>query len=208
MKFGRSRDTDYFAMLISMMECSLRTAQALDELFRDYNNVEQKADRIHDIEHEGDNLLHSLTHELNMAFITPIDREDLMLLGSNIDTVTDAIEDVALTMDMLSIRKIRQDILPMSSLMVDACTKLVKAFIEFRDFKTSKELTNLLIGVNHDEEAADRFYRACVKNLFKEEHIQSIDVVRWKAIYDGMELVLDTCEDVADALELIAVKNR
>ena len=208
MKIGRNREPDYFSMLISMMDCSLRTARALDDLFHDYNDVEQKADHIHDIEHEGDDMLHLLTHELNQAFITPIDREDLMLLGSRIDTVTDAIEDVALTLDMMSVRQIRQDILPISSLMVDACTKLVKAFEEFREFKTSKELTNMLIDVNHDEEAADRNYRKCVKELFSDEDMKGIDIVRWKEIYDKMELVLDTCEDVADALELIAVKNR
>jgi predicted phosphate transport protein (TIGR00153 family) len=208
MKIGKNREPDYFSMLVSMMDCSLRTARALDDLFHDYNDVEQKADHIHDIEHEGDDMLHLLTHELNQAFITPIDREDLMLLGSRIDTVTDAIEDVALTLDMMSVRQIRQDILPISSLMVDACTKLVKAFEEFREFKTSKELTNMLIDVNHDEEAADRNYRKCVKELFSDEDMKGIDIVRWKEIYDKMELVLDTCEDVADALELIAVKNR
>jgi predicted phosphate transport protein (TIGR00153 family) len=208
MRFGKTKDPDYFAMLIAMIDCSLRTANALDALFNDYTDVEHKADRIHDIEHEGDNLLHDLTHELNIAFITPIDREDLMLLGARIDTVTDAIEDVALTLDMMSVREIRSDTLPISALMVDACSKLVKAFTEFRDFKTSKKLTALLIGVNHDEEAADRQYRACVKALFSDENMKGIDIVRWKEIYDKMELVLDTCEDVADALELIAVKNR
>ncbi|MHC1692637.1 MAG: DUF47 domain-containing protein [Sphaerochaetaceae bacterium] len=208
MKFGKNKDINYFQLLSEMMDCSLRTATELDSLFNNYTEVETRAENIHRIEHEGDEMLHNLVRELNKAFITPIDREDLLKLGSQIDSVTDAIEDVALTLDMLSVKAVRNEILPVSALMVQACSTLVKAFDEFEHFKTSHELTQMLISVNHDEESADRFYRANVKALYCDETIAPINVIRWKEIFDGMELVLDTCEDVADVLEAMAVKNR
>lgn len=208
MKFRRKKEVDYYTMLSTMIDCTLRAAVALHNLITDYDDVENKAEKIHEIEHEGDNLLHKLTHALNKAFITPLDREDLMLLGDRIDNLTDSIEDVALTMDMLLIKEIREDIIPVSELMLKACTKLVNAFVEFRSFKTSKTFTTMIIEVNNYEEAADRLHRKAVKCLFQENNLDTLEVLRWKEIYDKMELVLDSCEDVADALELIAVKNR
>ncbi len=205
---GKKKEVNYYHLLSGMMDCALRCAQRLDSLLRNYSNVEAEAESIHDIEHEGDEKLHEFSQILNRAFITPIDREDLLLLGGRIDSVTDAIEDIALTLDMLSVKAIREDILPISEMMVSACGSLEKAFKEFEHFKTSKELARHIIDVNHYEEAADKLYRDCVKTLYADDNANPMLVIRWKEIYEGMESVMDACEDVADVLENIAIKNR
>lgn len=205
---GKKKEINYYHLLSGMIDCTVRCAVKLDALLKNYTDVEAAADIIHEIEHEADERLHEFSGHLNRAFITPIDREDLLQLGSRIDSVTDAIEDISLTLDMLSVKAVREDILPISDLMVQACASLQKAFKEFEHFKSSKNLTSHIIDVNHYEEAADRLYRTCVKKLYADDGADPIMVIRWKEIYEGMENVMDACEDIADLVEAIAIKNR
>ena len=208
MIFGRKKETNYFATLNAMVDCSVRAAIQLNEMLNDYTNVTSKAEAIHAVEHEGDKLLHGLIRELNSAFITPIDREDLLHVGNMIDSITDAIEDVANMFDMLSIRKVEKEAFAMSEVMVDACKALAEAVKEFEMFRNSKKLSGLVIEVNHLEEKGDALYRSTMKKLFNNTGMTVLDVVKWKEIYDYMERVLDSCEDVADLLESAALKNR
>ncbi|AEC01401.1 DUF47 domain-containing protein [Parasphaerochaeta coccoides] len=205
---GKKKETNYYHLLTDMIGCSVRCAVKLDDLLRNYTDVENAADAIHAIEHEADEKLHDFCYHLNRAFITPIDREDLLQLGSQTDSITDAIEDISLTLDMLSVKTVREDILPISTLMVKACVTLQEAFKEFEHFKTSKNLARHIIDVNHCEESADRLYRSCVKTLYADDNADPLMVIRWKEIYEGMESVMDACEDVADLIEAIAIKNR
>jgi len=208
MKFGKKKETNYFATLNAMADCSVRAAVQLDEMLHNYTNVAGKADAVHAVEHEGDKLLHGLIRELNSAFITPIDREDLLHVGNMIDSITDAIEDVANMFDMLSIHKVEKEALAMSEVMVAACKALAEAVKEFEMFRNSKKLTSVVIEVNRLEEKGDTLYRNTMKSLFNNTGMTVLDVVKWKEIYDYMERVLDACEDVADLLESAALKNR
>jgi len=208
MKFGRKKDTNYFELLNSMAECTSRAAEQLDEMLHNYTDVAAKAEAVHGTEHECDNYLHRLVRELNRAFITPIDREDLLQIGSMIDTITDAIEDVANSFEMLSIRKVEKPALDMSELIKAVCTALSKAVKEFEHFRSSKKLSEYVIEVNHLEEQADVLYRSTIKALYNNTHMTVLDVIKWKEIYDYMERIFDACEDVANLLEGTAIKNR
>jgi uncharacterized protein Yka (UPF0111/DUF47 family) len=101
------RELNYYDVLIGMASCSLKAAKQLAALAADFTNVTLKADEIHATEHDADSLLHDMMVELNRAFITPNDREDIMVLSNNIDSITDAIEDVSNLFDVYSIKKLR-----------------------------------------------------------------------------------------------------
>jgi predicted phosphate transport protein (TIGR00153 family) len=206
MKF-RKKETNYFEMLTAMVDCSMRTAKQLDDLLHHYTDVEAKLRILDGLESEGDQMLHGFSDELNVAFITPIDREDLLTMGNSIDSLTDAIEQVGIKLDMLGVTSIRPGILEVSKLMIEACGLLVEAMGEFERFKNSQKLPKLVIEVNHCEEKADGLYHAEVKKLYSSEE-SVLDILRWKEIYDDMEQVLDNCEDVADLLDAMALKNR
>lgn len=206
MKFGK-KEPNYFEMLSGMVDCSMRTARQLDELLRNYTDVKKKLQVLDKLEDEGDHLLHVFSDELNVAFITPIDREDLLAMGNRIDSLTDAIEQVGIKLDMLSISAIRPEILEVSSLMIEACSLLMDAMGEFKSFKNSQKLPKLVIEVNRCEEEADRLYHDGVKRLYTSDE-PILEIIRWKEIFDDMEQVLDNCEDVADLLDAMALKNR
>lgn len=138
MIFGKKKDINYFTMLNSMAGCFCSAASELKIMLHDYSDVASKAKSIRDIEHEADKLLHELVYELNRAFITPIDREDILHIGNNLDSITDLIEDVANLFDMLSIEKVEKPALEMSSLMVSTCEALASAIKEFEDFFVSQ----------------------------------------------------------------------
>ncbi|NLU35435.1 MAG: DUF47 domain-containing protein [Clostridiales bacterium] len=208
MKFGKRKETNYFEILYKMAECSNQVAIQLDELLHNYTDVTRKVDEIHEAEHEADKLLHNLVRALNIAFITPIDREDLIAIGHGIDSITDSIEDVANLFDMYSIKEVEPAALDMSELAKDITRSLTAAVKEFEQFRSSKKLHGLIVEVNRMEEKGDVLHRSNVKALFDNNHKSDLDKIKWKDIYDSMERIYDMCEDVADIMEGIAVKNR
>ena len=208
MQLGKKKGTNYFAVLKKMADCSCKAATLLDDLLHNYTDITAKADAVHAVEHEADNLLHGFMHELNSAFITPIDREDLMVIGNGIDTITDTIEDAANLFDMYSIKRVDKEMFAMSELTMSACTALVAAVKEFEMFRSSKKLSGLIIEVNRIEEKGDVLHRSTLKALYNDSNLSVLDIIKWKDIYDTMEHIFDTCEDVADMLEGLAIKNK
>ena len=110
--------------------------------------------------------------------------------------------------DMFSIEEVESPALDMSELAKSITKALVDAVEEFEHFRSSKQLNSLIIEVNQMEEKGDVLHRSTMKALFNSEDKSGLDIVKWKDIYDNMERIYDMCEDVEDALEGIAVKNR
>lgn len=208
MLFSRKKDVNYFKILGQMAGCAQKAATQLDEMLNNYINIKAKAKAIYDIEHEADKLLHSLTRELNRAFVTPIDREDLLAIGNGIDSITDAIEDVANSFDTFSIANVQSEALDMSKIIMETCNTLAEVVKEFELFRSSKKLNELIIEVNRLEEEGDMLYRSTLKKLYKNNGLSVLDIIKWKEIYDFMERILDTCEDVANLIEGTVLKNR
>ncbi len=201
------QDINYFEVFNRMADCTKLAAEKLLDMLRNYTDVAAKADAVHDVEHSCDGLFHEMRTELNRAFITPIDREDIMQIADGIDSITDAIEDVANLFDMLSISAVLPEAVTMAELIVRATDALAVAVKEFQQYKNSKKLGSLLIEVNHLEEEGDRLHRGVIKALYRNASLDVLTIVKWKEIFDMEESVLDACEDVADMLEGLAIKN-
>jgi len=208
MAITSKKQINYFSILESMADCTNRAAVKLDGMLKDYTSISSKVDEIHQIEHECDKHLHGMRIALNSAFITPLDPEDLMVIGNLIDSMIDAIEDVAGSFDMFSILQVQDGALEVSGLIVSAADAVVHAMHEFADFKHSKKLSGYIIEINRLEEQGDAFYRRTIKSLYRNKDMTPIEVTKWKQIYDLMELVLNCSEDVADMVEGLAIKNR
>ena len=172
----------------------------------DFSDISKKVEDIHTTEHEGDMLLHEIMGELNRSFITPIDREDIASLAIILDDITDSIEDVANLFDILIITDVRPEAKEMAHMIIDSCDALYNAVSEFPSFKSSKKLKEYIIQVNGIEESGDRLYRNVIKNMFKTE-TDSLTIMKWKETYDILEEVLDTCEDAANLLDSLMIKN-
>lgn len=200
-------EVNYFDVLITAITYSNQAAICLNSLMSDYQDVPKKAKDIHDLEHEADRECHRLLAALNVAFITPIDREDILDLNNFIDDITDLIEDVANRFDMFNISHVRPEAIRLGQMLEKATGMLVDLLKSFKNFKKNKtQIHELVKSVNTFEEEGDRQYREAIKNLFLHE-TDVMEIIKWKDILDDMENVLDACEDVADIVQGVVMKH-
>lgn len=201
-----TKEANYFDLFIEGAGICQKAAIQLKNVVKDNIDTLAEIKAIHDIEHEGDELHHRVYTHLNRSFITPIEREDIMSLAGYIEETIDMIDEVAIMFNMLSVTKVREEGKQMVELIVKASDALLKATIEFKNFKKSKTLSELIVLINHIEEEADVLYQNSVKTLFSKE-TDPMEVIRWKNIFDTLENVLDSTENVADIMEGVMIKN-
>lgn len=206
MKKHDSKTINYFEMFIEAAQISDQAAQQVFDLMQNYTDVDAQTRQIHDTEHKGDDIYHTLYHHLNREFITPIEREDILTVARCIDDATDSIEDIAMRLYMLNVHEIRPEAMDLASVMMRSTKKMVDATKEFKHFKRSKDISRLIVELNTIEEEGDRLHREMVRNLFEnEENIK--EIIKWKEIFDAMEVAIDACEEVADVMEGVILKN-
>jgi predicted phosphate transport protein (TIGR00153 family) len=192
-----------------MGEHSCDAAKYLREILGNFNpdDLDIQMEKMHSIEHDGDVARHAMTKRLSKEFMTPIDREDIMGLAGAIDTVTDKIEDVLMRLYMFNIQSIRSDVLYLGDMIVRITDVTLKALQEFGNFKKSKTINDILIEINHMEEEGDRLYTAAVRGVFTDQSLPPLDAAAWNQVLHYMEDVCDACEDVADVIEGVIMKN-
>ncbi|MFV0343691.1 MAG: DUF47 domain-containing protein [Anaerocolumna sp.] len=202
------RDYNYFEAFIGLSKFSMQSAQILNKTLKDFDakKIETKIQEMHNIEHTADIAKHDLLARLVKEFLPPIEREDIMTLSQKIDDVTDAIEDVLLCIDMFNIQKIRPEILKFTETIVDCCKSMDTALVEFQNFKKSKKLHSAIVEINRLEEVGDALYINGVKNLYRTIS-EPVELMVWTEVYRRLEKCCDACEDVADDIESIVMKN-
>jgi uncharacterized protein len=159
--------------------------------------------RIEQLEQEGDEILHDVFTRLNQTFITPIDPEDIHSLCSHLDDVLDGIEDAAHRIVSYRIDPIPEPIIRICALLHECSGELTKAVAALEDLPRINEHC---IGINRIEGLVDEVVRQAIADLFDNEK-DAIQVIKLKEIYDYLEGTADACEDVADALQNVVVKN-
>lgn len=204
----RKNSFDYYDGFIKLAEYSYNAAKLLDDALKNFNKdiLQQTMKTMHDIEHSADLEGHEIRKRLVKDFITPIEREDILLLIHKIDDITDSIEDVLLHMYMYNVRVIKGDAVKFSKVILMSCQELIEVFKDFRNFKKSKILHDKIININRLEEEGDNLYTEIVRKL----HLTSenaIDIMTWTFIYNGFEKCCDACEEVANIVESVIMKN-
>ena len=144
--------------------------------------------------------------ELYDAFITPIDREDIVLITNRLDDILDELNATTYLFENLLVYTIRPNTDQFLQLIVIATSDVVSATKEFAKFKHSKVLKHYIDQVNETESEADKLYSALVKNLFAHEK-DPIEVIKWRDIYNHLEMITDACEAAADVIEGLVIKN-
>lgn len=205
---ARKKGDKYYDMFVEMVDYSCEAALYLKKIIDDYNpdDIKEHLKKMHDIEHNGDIKRHAMTKALAKEFITPIEREDIMQMADAIDNVTDKIEDVALRLYMFNIREIREDAKKNADVIVKCTDALREALKEFGNFKKSKIILEKLVEINSLEEEADQLYIMAVRHLFKSVD-DGVTAVSWNHVFHYMEDVCDSCEDAADVIESVIMKN-
>ena len=157
------------------------------------------------LEHAGDEIIHEIFTRLNQTFITPIDPEDIHTLSSALDDVLDGIEDTAHRMVAYQHRSRSRPTWSTLAEIVDACAKSLQD-APSRRWKSNGPLMEHCIEINRLENEADRIGRSAVVELFDKEK-DPITLIKLKEVYEFFENTIDSCEDVADVLQNVVVKN-
>jgi len=193
----------FFTLFSQHAENAVEAAEALEKLLSDFTEIENKVRDIHAIEHYGDKLNHEIIRHLNETFVTPLDREDIVGLGSRVDDITDVCYDVSELVLLFKVKSIRPAAVRQAKILVTASR-------EVRDML--KELEGLRglephwIKIHTLENEGDQVWREAVAELFDRSD-DAIEIVKWKDIYSLIEVAIDRCEDVANIVETIAVKH-
>ncbi len=176
-------------------------ARLLDEFPNDTDSLVRA---VKEKEHAGDALTRDVVALLNRTFVTPIDRDDIYRLAGAIDDVCDRINDAASRIGRFGVEAIQPVALRQGELLVRATTKLEAAVGNLHGFKASGVLLAELRAL---EEEGDELLSEAVGTLFS-GNVDPVDIIRWKDIHERLEDAVDACENAADVLEAIFVKNQ
>ena len=205
---AKKQDAYYFETFTACLDDACKAAQLLDRSMREFDpdQIKETLDEMHNIEHAADDKKHELLNVLAKAFITPIEREDIILLSQNIDEVTDKIEDVMLRLYYNNIQSIRPDSLELVSIVVKSCDMVKLMLKEFASFRHSKSLRDHIIAINTLEEQADQVFVTSMRELHT-TCTDPVEIICWREVYFYLEKCTDACEHVADVVEQIVMKN-
>lgn len=205
---AKKQDAYYFN---NFTECADFSAKASNLLYNIMSNFDENKllcyiDEMHTLEHGADKKKHELTEALVKAFITPIDREDIVQVSQCLDSLTDNIEEVLIRMYCNQITEIRPDAIKLVKIVVKCCEEVLALTKEFADFKHSKNLKEHIVNINSCEEESDALYIECMHNLHS-ENIDALSIIAWRDIYTYLEKCSDSAEHVADIVESVIMKN-
>ena len=175
-------------------------------LFRSTVDYEE-LQNLKSIEHDADIHVHHCLKHVEEAFITPIDRSDIVEIIKEIENITDSIDSIANYTYMMCVREVNDVAKIMIGLIVDACIKLEELTVNFRNYKKDfKKINTLIIEINNIEEAGDKTYQNAMRSLFEFE-TDAKKIMVWNLLYNQLEGALDKCEDVADILQKIIISK-
>jgi uncharacterized protein len=196
----------YYDLFINFANKAYYAAQLLDELINDYTDIQTKVEKISCQEHECDKFVHEIMHKLNTSFVTPLDREDIERIGHVMDNVVDGIEAAAQCFTMYNVTTIKEEAKEMSKLIVRCTAELQMLMVELKRMKKSKTLQKLIIEINSIENEGDDIYRNALYALFQKE-AEAKEIIKWKDMFELLENTIDACEDVANIVEGVVMKN-
>ena len=192
-----------------LLEIAQNIKQSAD-YFADYklenvSDLKVFSEKMKEFEHKGDSMVHIMTKELNNAFITPIEREDILELTFRMDDVLDGLEHCAALFEMYSIINADEYMIKF----VDAikqCGVEIEIAVDTLSTKKLAQIRNNAIKIKDLESFCDGVQRQSIKNLFTVEK-DPIRIIKYKEIYENLEEIADSCQAVANTLETIIMKN-
>ena len=200
------REEKFFKLLQQSSSNIVVIAAALVDLVEHYENVPDKVAKISDLEHIGDELIHTTMSRLHDTFVTPLDKEDIALLGQRLDDVVDAIEEAARLMVEYHIEQPTSYAIELARIILQ-CGNALEPCIGHLQFQGTqlKEIMTIKDELNLLEDQADQVTSRAIGELFDTQ--DAIAIIKWKDIYNQLEGATDRFEDIASILESIVIKN-
>jgi uncharacterized protein len=197
------RDRTFFDLFIEGGQNAVRAAKLLDEMMNSWPESEGLSREIVIAEQEGDRITHDIVRRLNTTFVTPIDREDIYALATQMDDIVDFTEEAADFLGLYKIEAPMEQATALTKVLVASCEQLAMGLENLPSFK---DLDKYWIEIHRLENDGDRISRDAVASLFS-NGIDPMVVIRWKDMFAVLEEAIDATETAAQIIEGIVIKN-
>jgi len=193
---------DFEQLATIIVEASRELLSLLAELPKS----DQRAQRIKELEHDGDDVTHRVIERLHKTFLTPLDREDIHTLVTCLDDILDAIEAAGQQLDMYEIQSAPVEAREMAKVLVSASEAVRNAVKSLRDLRDRQTILSTCVEIAGLENRGDAVLRLGTARLFREEK-DAVILLKWKDIYQNIEEALDRCQDVSNVIEGIVIES-
>jgi predicted phosphate transport protein (TIGR00153 family) len=197
------RDQTFFDLFIEGGQNAVRAAKLLDEMMNSWPESGSLSREILLAEQEGDRITHDIVRRLNTTFVTPIDREDIYALATQMDDIVDFTEEAADFLGLYKIEAPMEQATALTKVLVASCEQLAMGLEKLPTFK---DLDKYWIEIHRLENDGDRISRDAVASLFS-NGIDPMVVIRWKDMFAVLEEAIDATETAAQIIEGIVIKN-
>jgi uncharacterized protein len=202
------KDKNFFPLFQKAAANATATSRVLVELVNATNSDRRRelVREIERLEHVGDNITHETFHELSSNFITPFDREDIQSLVSAIDDIVDFIHGASKRMELYKVENMTTAIIKLSELILKGTEELEIAISELKNLKNITKIKEATVRINSIENHADDIFDIAIAKLFEEEK-NAVEVIKMKDVLSMLETATDKCEDAANVINTILIKN-
>ncbi len=201
----QSKGDKFYAAFEEASNNNHKAAQLLDKLCKNLKSAPNLSKQIQELEQKGDQISHNIYSHINSTFVTPLDREDIIMLTQSLDDVVDLIHTSASTITVYNVKKITPVAQEFCEI-ITASTKLVDEILpKLRHRRTFSQVHKAIIEINRLENKADDLLKTSLTKLFKNPK-DPLDVIRWRDIYGYLEHITDKTEDIANVLQNLITK--
>jgi len=198
-----SRSKKFFEMFGEAARNVHQGAKALQRMLEEFEDIPEQWRAVEEYEHEGDKITHRILQTLHQSGMTPVDREDIHKLAATLDDVIDLIEGAAARLAMYKVTESTPEAIRLAGIIVRCADQIVQGVSALPDVD---RIQSHCIELNRLENEADEISRAAIAGLFDGDK-PPMYVIKWKEIYETMEMATDRGEDIANLLEEIVLKR-
>jgi predicted phosphate transport protein (TIGR00153 family) len=205
-RFFLPREEHFYDFLEKQAKVAHRGAQELAKFTDNGHTAEEARAAVQKCEHEGDAIVHEMEEALAKTFVTPIDREDLQRLSSELDTVLDLTNGAIRACTMLGVEEATEPMKKLVKILVDCTHRIDEVMPKLRRHEYS-EIVECTRELRKIEKTADTVYREAISSLFKDSAVDAKKLIREKTVLEDLENAVDQCDSIGEILANLAVKN-
>jgi predicted phosphate transport protein (TIGR00153 family) len=198
--------TSFFDLFDQHADALVTIARELRDMLTFFDQLPERQARIKELEHRCDEITHALAREMHGTFITPLDKEDIAALYSGLDDVADSADAAAVRLIIYQIPESSAESRELAELLVRAVEVLQGAVCCLRTTRDRDRIFEACRQIHTLENESDAIYRRALGKLFNTPGVDPIAVLKWKEIYERLEMAVDKVEDVSNVLEAIQLK--
>lgn len=204
------REAVFFELFEEQAGKFLIASQLLEEIKNDSIDLKELSKKFKSLEHDCDEITHKIAEKLNKTFLTPFEREDIHALSHELDEVVDLAEEFIFKLQLYEIKTFDDHMLNLARIIKESMRKISDTLRLLRKRKDMSKIIKICIEINTLENEGDKIFREAMLELVNKKNYQemnSIKLMGIKEIYESLESTIDKCEDVANIMEGIILKN-